>query len=158
VAGAFPQKKKLGALKFSPRNDEDHNMITEPSTGIVQFTSPWPYHETVERIKAALLAKKIKLFASIDQASEAAAAGLTLRPTTLLIFGDPAKGTPLMEAYPLLAIDLPLKALIWEGTSSEVYVGLTSPDFLQQRHGLPHAPFAEVIRLFDGLLNAGDKP
>ena len=147
MAGAFPQKKKLDALKFSPRNDEDHNMITEPSTGIVQFTSPWPYHETVERIKATLLAKKIKLFASIDQASEAAAAGLTLRPTT-----------PLMEAYPLLAIDLPLKALIWEGTSSEVYVGLTSPDFLQQRHGLPHAPFAEVIRLFDGLLNAGDKP
>jgi uncharacterized protein (DUF302 family) len=143
VVGAFPQKK-LGSLKFRPRNDEDHNMITEPSTGIVQFTSPWSY--------------QIKLFASIDQASEAAAAGLTLRPTTLLIFGDPAKGTPLMEAYPLLAIDLPLKALIWRGTSSEVYVGLTSPDFLQQRHGLPHAPFAEVIRLFDSLLNAGDKP
>ena len=158
MAGAFPQKKKLDALKFSPRNDEDHNMITDPSTGIVQFTSPWPYHAAVERIKAALLAKNIKLFASIDQASEASAVGLTLRPTTLLIFGDPAKGTPLMEAYPLLAIDLPLKALIWEGTSSEVYVGLTSPDFLQQRHRLPYAPFAEVVRFFDALMNAADRP
>ena len=134
-----------------------HHMMTDPSSGIVKFTSPWPYHETVERIEAALLAKKIKLFASIDQASEASAAGLTLRPTTLLIFGDPAKGAPLMEAYPSIAIDLPLKALIWEGSPSEVYVGLTSPDFLQQRHGLPSAPFAEVVRFFDALMKAGGR-
>ena len=63
-----------------------------------------------------------------------------------------------MEDYPSLAIDLPLKALIWEASPSEVYVGLTSPDILQQRHGLPSAPFAEVVRFFDALMKAGDKP
>jgi len=130
-------------------------MTTDPSTGIVQFTSPWPYRETVEQIEAAFTAKKIKLFARIDQSAAAEAVGLTLRPTTLLIFGDPSKGTPLMEAYPTLAIDLPLKALVWEAGPSEVYVGLTSPEFLQKRHGLPSAPFAEVVRLFSTLLGAG---
>ena len=133
-------------------------MTTDSNSGIIKFCSPWSFDETVTQIKAALLAKKIKLFACIDQSAEAAAVGLTLRPTTLLIFGDPSKGTSLMEAYPLLAIDLPLKALIWEASPSEVYVGLTSPDFLQQRHGLPYAPFAEVVRFFDALINAADKP
>ncbi len=106
-------------------------------------------------MEALFKAKKIKLFAKIDQAAEAAVAGLTLRPTTLLIFGDPAKGTPLMDAYPSLAIDLPLKALVWETTPGEVYIGLTSPEFIQHRHGLPNAPFAEVVRLFTTFFNSG---
>ena len=130
-------------------------MTTDASTGIVKFTSPWPYRETVERIEAALLAKKIKLFANIDQSAEAAAVGLTLRPTTLLIFGDPSKGTPLMVAHSDLAIDLPLKALVWEASPTEVFIGLTSPEFLQKRHKLPSAPFSEVVRLFSTLLSTG---
>ncbi len=133
-------------------------MTTDSANGIVKFASPWPFRETVERIEAALLAKKIKLFARIDQSAEAAAVGLTLRPTTLLIFGDPGKGTPLMDAHPTLAIDLPLKALVWEAGPSEVFVGLTSPEFLQKRHGLPSAPFTEVIRLFNALINPGPQP
>jgi uncharacterized protein (DUF302 family) len=127
-------------------------MTTDPSTGMVKFRSPWPFRETVERIEAALLAKKIKLFATIDQAAEAAAVGLTLRPTTLLIFGDPGKGTPLMEAHPGLAIDLPLKALVWEAGPDQVFIGLTSPEFLQKRFGLPSPPFAEVVRFFSALI------
>ena len=130
-------------------------MTTDSSSGIVKFTSPWPYRETVERIGAVLNAKKIKMFTNIDQAAEAAAVGLTLRPTTLLLFGDPSKGTPLMIAHPDLAIDLPLKALVWEAGPSDVYVSLTSPEFLQKRHNLPSAPFAEVVRLFSTLLSAG---
>jgi uncharacterized protein (DUF302 family) len=130
-------------------------MMTDPSKGIVKFTSPWPHRETVERIEAAFSAKKIKLFANIDQSAEAAAVGLKLRPTTLLIFGDPGKGTPLMVAHPDLAIDLPLKALVWEAGPSEVYVGLTSPEFLQKRYNLSTTPFVEVIRLFSTLLSAG---
>jgi len=63
-----------------------------------------------------------------------------------------------MEAYPPIAIDLPLKALIWETSPSEVYVGLTSPDFLQKRHNLPSAPFAEVVGFFNALINAGSQP
>src|SRR5476651_128867 len=111
-------------------------MTIDSSSGIINFSSPWPFSETLERIEAALAAKKIKLFARIDQSAEAAAVGLTLRPTTLLIFGDPGKGTPLMDAHPTLALDLPLKALIWEAGPSEVYLSLTSPEFLQKRHGL----------------------
>jgi uncharacterized protein (DUF302 family) len=130
-------------------------ITTDTASGIIRFTSPWSFNETVERIEALFRAKKIKLFARIDQAAEAAAVGLTLRPTTLLIFGDPAKGTPLMDAYPSLAIDLPLKALVWETAPGEVYIGLTSPEFLQQRHGLPNAPFAEVVRLFTTFINPG---
>ena len=130
-------------------------MTTDPSSGIVKFTSPWPYRETIERLEAAFRAKKIKLFANIDQAAEAATVGLSLRPTTVLIFGDPSKGTPLMVAHPDLALDLPLKALVWEVSPSEVYVGLTSPEFLQKRYSLISAPFAEVVKLFGTLLEGG---
>jgi uncharacterized protein (DUF302 family) len=63
-----------------------------------------------------------------------------------------------MDAYPSVAIDLPLKALIWEVGPGEVYIGLTSPEFLQQRHSLPNAPFAEVVRLFTTLINSGAQP
>jgi len=133
-------------------------MTTDSSSGIVNFTSPWSFHETVERIETALSTRKIKLFARIDQAAEAAAVGLNLRPTILLIFGDPSKGTPLMETHPTLAIDLPLKVLVWEAGPSEVFVGLTAPEFLQKRHGLPSAPFTEVIGLFKALINAGYQP
>jgi uncharacterized protein (DUF302 family) len=129
-------------------------MTTDSSRGIIQFSSPWPFRETIERIESTFLAKKIRLFARIDQTAEAAAVGLTLRPTTLLIFGDPAKGTPLMDSYPTLAIDLPLKALVWEARPSEVYISLTSPEFLQKRHDLPSAPFSEVVRLFSTLVAA----
>jgi uncharacterized protein (DUF302 family) len=130
-------------------------IATDAVSGIIRFPSPWSFHETVERIETLFLARKIKLFAKIDQTAEAAAIGLALRPTTLLIFGDPAKGTPLMHAHPGLAIDLPLKALVWETGSDQVYIGLTSPEFLQQRHNLPQAPFAEVVRLFTTLINSG---
>jgi uncharacterized protein (DUF302 family) len=133
-------------------------VTTDATSGIIRFASPWSFNETVERIEALLQAKKVKLFARIDQAAEATAVGLALRPTILLIFGDPAKGTPLMDAHPSLAIDLPLKALLWETAPGEVYIGLTSPEFLQQRHGLPNAPFAEVVRLFTNLIASGTQP
>jgi uncharacterized protein (DUF302 family) len=133
-------------------------ITTDATSGIIRFPSPWSFNETLERIEALFQAKKIKLFARIDQAAEAATVGLALRPTMLLIFGDPAKGTPLMDAYPSLAIDLPLKALIWETAPGEVYIGLTSPEFLQQRHGLPNAPFVEVVRLFTTFINSGAQP
>ncbi len=127
-------------------------MRADPSSGIISFPSPWSVDDTATRIEAELGVRKIKLFTRIDQAAEAAAFGLVLRPTVLLLFGDPRKGTPLMDAYPTLAIDLPLKALIWESNPGKTSVGLTSPELLQRRHGLPTAPFAEVIQLFGNLL------
>ena len=127
-------------------------MRADPSSGIIIFPSPWSVDDTTTRIEAELGVRKIKLFTRIDQAAEAAAFGLVLRPTVLLLFGDPRKGTPLMDAYPTLAMDLPLKALIWESNPGKTSVGLTSPELLQRRHGLPTAPFAEVIQLFGNLL------
>jgi uncharacterized protein (DUF302 family) len=93
----------------------------------------------------------MKIFARIDQAAEAGSVGLALRPTILMLFGNPKSGTPLMEQFPSLAIDLPLKALIWESLG-QVYLSFTSPDYLQKRHGLPTTPFAQVPDLLAAAL------
>ncbi len=112
--------------------------------GIISLMSRYSVAESAERIMAALRAKGITIFAVIDQSAEAEKVGLTLRPTRLIIFGDPRAGTPLMEAAPSLAIDLPLKALIWEGAGGEVQVSYNSPRYLQRRHGLAREPFVGV--------------
>ena len=120
--------------------------------GIVTIPSPHPFSATVERIKAALQAKNIKLFAVIDQQAEAAAVGLQMPPVVLLLFGNPKAGTPLMNACPLSALDLPLKALVTEAQPGEVLVSLNSAEYLLQRHGLPPeflaniAPVEQLLR------------
>jgi uncharacterized protein (DUF302 family) len=119
--------------------------------GIIDLPSPYPVAETANRVQRLLLAKGMKIFARIDQAAEAASAGMTLRPTILLLFGNPKAGTPLMEQFPSLAIDLPLKALIWE-SSEKVYLSFISPEYLQQRHYLPMTPFAQIPELLAAAL------
>lgn len=115
--------------------------------GVINFTSHYSVPETADRIEALLREKGMKIFARIDQATEAAQVGMTLRPTILLIFGNPRTGTPLMEQFPTLAIDLPLKALIWQ-SADKVYLSYASPEYLQQRHRLPAPPFAQLHALF----------
>jgi uncharacterized protein (DUF302 family) len=119
--------------------------------GVIDLPSPYPVAETADRLQNLLLAKGMKIFARIDQAAEAASVGMTLRPTILLLFGNPKAGTPLMEQFPSLAIDLPLKALIWE-SSDKVYLSFVSPDYLQRRHHLPMTPFAQIPELFAAAL------
>lgn len=120
--------------------------------GIVTIPSPHPFSETVERLKAALHGKGIKLFASIDQQAEAAVVGLPMPPIVLLLFGNPKGGTPLMVARPLCGLDLPLKALISEAKPGQVLVSLNSAEYLIQRHALPAeflsniAPIEQLIR------------
>ena len=151
TAFRFTYSKNAGRIaRNKPMNSP--LIATDSQLGLVTLTSPWSYEETVQKVEATLNAKKIKVFARIDQAKEAAAVGLTLRPTTLFIFGDPLKGTPLMDAHLSLAIDLPLKALIYE--SNGVFINLNSPEFLQKRHALPITPFTEVINLFKAILSA----
>ena len=77
------------------------------------------------------------MFALIDHSGEAEKAGMKMLPTKLLIFGNPKAGTPLMLAAPSIAIDLPLKILIWEDTHGQTWVSYNSPEYLQQRHGIP---------------------
>ena len=118
-------------------------------TGITDLPCKHSVAETVDRLESLLKAKGIKIFARIDQAAEARAAGLTLRPMVLVIFGDPKAGTPLMIRYPSLAMDLPLKALVWESAEGKVWLSYNRPEFLQQRHGLESPPFGALAGLLE---------
>jgi uncharacterized protein (DUF302 family) len=91
----------------------------------------------VASLKEILQAKGVNLFALVDHSGEAEKVGLQMRPTKLVIFGSPKAGTPLMQSAPSIAIDLPLKILVWEDAQGKVWVSYNSPPYLQQRHNLP---------------------
>lgn len=117
------------------------------TTGVIDLPCKQQVAETVDRLESLLKSKGVKIFARIDQAMEAKTIGLEMRPMVLLIFGDPGAGTPLMNRYPSLAIDLPLKALVWEAADGKVWLSYNSPEYLQQRHNLEVAPFGKLAGL-----------
>ena len=113
-------------------------MTSDPTgmePGVITKLSPRPVAGTVSRLQELINAKGLKLFAVIDQRAEAQSAGLDMPETTLVIFGSPAAGTPVMVAAPLSALDLPLKVLIW-ADDGQVKVSYYAPDELGRRHGL----------------------
>lgn len=112
-------------------------MAQAASIGIVDKASHHSVEETVDRLISILQSKGIKLFAVIDHSGEAEKVGLKMPATKLLIFGNPKAGTPLMLAAPTIAIDLPLKILVWEDVRRNVWLSYDSADYLQNRHGLP---------------------
>jgi len=105
--------------------------------GIVDKPSNHTVEQTVDQLKNILQSKGVMLFAVIDHSGEAEKVGMKMSPTKLLIFGSPQAGTPLMLAAPSIAIDLPLKLLVWEDAQGKVWVSYNSPAYLQERHGLP---------------------
>jgi uncharacterized protein (DUF302 family) len=105
--------------------------------GIISKPSSHSVDETVEKITGMLHAKGITLFALIDHSGEAEKVGMKMRPTKLLIFGNPKGGTPLMVAAPSSAIDLPLKILVWDDPEGKTWISYNSLEYVQQRHGLP---------------------
>jgi uncharacterized protein (DUF302 family) len=107
------------------------------SNGIVNKPSKHSVDDTVGKLQNILEAKGIAVFALIDHSGEAAKVGMKMRPTKLLIFGNPKGGTPLMLAAPSIAIDLPVKILIWEDDQETVWVSYNTPEYLAERHGLP---------------------
>ena len=111
-------------------------MEPQNDTGLITRSSQRSVDEIVESLSAILKAKGITLFAVIDHSGEAAKVGLTMRPTRLLIFGDPGAGTPLMLASPTCAIDLPLKILVWQDAAGDVKLTYNSPAYLAARHHL----------------------
>ena len=112
--------------------------MTPPSnSGIVTLPSPHSVDETLQRLEALVATKGLTTFALIDHSGEAIKAGLSMPPTKLLIFGSPKSGTPLMIASPTLALDLPLKALIWNDADGAVWLSYNSPEYLKQRHNIP---------------------
>jgi len=122
------------------------------STDVVTKLSPRSVPGTVGRLKELLGAKGMKIFAVIDQAAEARGAGLELRETTLVMFGNPAAGTPVMEAFPLAALDLPLKVLVW-ADGDETKVSYVAPTALATRYGLT-PDLAGNLAAIDGLTDA----
>ena len=121
--------------------------------GLIDIPSNHSVDETVEKLKGILQAKNITLFALVDHSGEAAKAGMKMRLTKLLIFGNPKGGTPVMLAAPSIAIDLPLKILIWEDGQGKVWVTYNSPAYLQKRHGLP-AELLPNISVIEALAKA----
>lgn len=115
--------------------------------GLVHVVSSHSVPETLNKLQTTIEARGLKIFALIDHSGEAEEAGLSMRATQLLIFGSPKAGTPLMIAAPTLAIDLPLKALVWEDADGKVWASYNSPDYLQQRHGIP----ADLVKNIAGV-------
>ncbi len=105
------------------------NLVTKPSKYSVR--------DTIARIEKAVTENGMKIFARIDHSGEAKNVGLNMKPTVLLIFGNPKGGTALMVAKPTVAIDLPMKALAWEDQEGKVWLAYNAPELLQERHGLP---------------------
>jgi uncharacterized protein (DUF302 family)/uncharacterized membrane protein YidH (DUF202 family) len=118
-------------------NRQEIEMTTPSGNGIVTIPSQHSVDDTIAKLEAMLEAKGVKVFALIDHSDEAEKAGLQMRPTKVLIFGSPNAGTPLMVAAPSIAIDLPLKILVWEDAEGKVWVAYNSPAYLQTRHGVP---------------------
>lgn len=111
-----------------------------PTSGDLETVrSAFAVDETVARIERAVTAAGMKVFARIDQAAEARAAGLSMRPAVVMLFGSPKAGTPLMVARPTVAIDLPLKALVWEDDRGQAWLTYNTPELLVRRHGLDSA-------------------
>jgi uncharacterized protein (DUF302 family) len=129
-------------------------MTTWAETQVTTKLSPRPVAATVSRLTGILAAKGMKVFAVIDQSEQAREAGLKLRETTLVIFGNPAAGTPVMDAAPLAALDLPLKILIW-ADGSGTNVSYFSPAAIAARYGLTAelaANLAGIDQLTDALV------
>ncbi|VFU11073.1 DUF302 domain-containing protein [Methylocella tundrae] len=119
--------------------------------GVITVSSPHTVEETVSRFEAALKAHKVTLFAKIDHAAGAGEAGMTLRPTLLLIFGSPRTGTPLMQHNQEIGLDLPMKALIWQDADGKVWLSSNDPAWLVRRHRLGDAVEETVAALENGL-------
>ncbi|HEV2223580.1 MAG TPA: DUF302 domain-containing protein [Candidatus Acidoferrales bacterium] len=111
-------------------------MGTSAENGIVSQPSHHSVDETIEKLKKLLEAKNVKIFALVDHSGEAEKAGMKMRPTKLLIFGNPKAGTPLMIASPSIALDLPLKMLVAEDTNGKVGISYNDAEYLRARHNL----------------------
>ena len=120
--------------------------LAAAADGLIAVKSPHSAKETLNRFEDLAKQRGLIVFARIDHAAGAAKVGKTLRPTEVLIFGNPQGGTPLMECAQSAGIDLPLKAVVWEDASAQVWLGYNDPAFLAQRHGVPQCPVIENLR------------
>ena len=121
--------------------------------GLITLSSSHGPKDTMDRLAAEITARGMTIFARVDHAAGAADAGLSLRPTELLIFGNAKGGTPLMQSDQTIGIDLPLKALVWQDASGRTWLSYNDPGWLAKRHGLG-AEVDPAVKVMAAALNA----
>jgi uncharacterized protein (DUF302 family) len=126
-----------GSTSSQLENSKETSMTLSRSKELIDTPSNHSVDQTVDKLRGILQGKGVTLFALVDHSGEADKVGMKMPPTKLLIFGSPKAGTPLMLAAPSIAIDLPLKILVWEDAHGKAWVTYNSPAYLQERHGLP---------------------
>lgn len=120
--------------------------MANAADGLVEIKSPYGAKETMNRLENVVKQRGLHVFARIDHAAGAAKIGETLRPTALLIFGNPRGGTPFMQCAQTVGIDLPLKALVWRDAASQVWIGYNDPAYIARRHGVPDCPAVKGLQ------------
>lgn len=129
------------------------------SDGLIAVKSPHSAKVTMDRLEDIVKQRGLTVFVRVDHAAGAARIGKTLRPTEILIFGNPQGGTPFMECAQVVGIDLPLKALVWEDASSQVWLGYNDPAWLAKRHGVADCPAAaNLSKALSGIAGAATQP
>ena len=127
--------------------------------GLVEVRSAHSVKDTADRLETAAKARNLVIFLRVDHAAGAQKVGRTLRPTELVVFGNPQGGTPLMECAQSAGIDLPLKALVWQDASGQVWLGYNEPEYLAKRHGAAACPVVPNLRkALEGLAAEAVKP
>jgi uncharacterized protein (DUF302 family) len=126
--------------------------VSTSETGLVNVASAHSASETLQRFEKILHAKGVEVFAKVDHAQGAKSVGMTLRPTTVILFGNAQVGTPLMQSRQTAGIDLPLKALIWEDENGKVWLAYNRADYVARRHGI--ADKDETVNAMNAALEA----
>jgi uncharacterized protein (DUF302 family) len=121
--------------------------------GVVSQSSPYSLDETLQQIERVIRDRRLTLSAQFDHSGEAAKVGLTMQPAHVLVFGNPKAGTPLMIASPLIALDLPLKILVWQDAHDKVWVSYAEPSSLAQRYSIP-PDLVRVLTAVQGIVEA----
>ena len=137
--------------------------MSQPSVGVITKVSAYGVDETIRVLLHLLDERGVTVFSIVDHSGEAQSVGLEMANTKLLIFGDPRAGTPMMMASPLIALDLPLKLLVWDDDDGITRLSYNAPDYLSERHNLPsdlRGPLRSVEALSDAVARAGsvDRP
>ena len=137
--------------------------MSQPSVGVITKVSAYGVDETIRVLLHLLDERGVTVFSIVDHSGEAQSVGLEMPNTKLLIFGDPLAGTPMMMASPLIALDLPLKLLVWDDSDGITRLSYNAPDYLSERHHLPsdqRGPLTSVEALSDAVARAGsvDRP
>src|SRR6516225_6154846 len=137
----------------SKQGQASNGSTSMPENGLVSVQSRSPAPETVERLLSVLAKRKLTVFARVDHAAGAASVGLQLRPTELVIFGNPQGGTALMQDQQSAGIDLPLKALVWEDSDGKTWLSYNDPNWIARRHSLGTIS-APAVKAMAGLLSS----